>query len=181
MRDTTVAARYAKALFFVTEKRGETPRALEDLKGLAQVIDPTTRTGRFLLTPQVRLEDKREAVRNALRDKALPVVAVFVDLLLRKKRLTEFETIVSQFESLVEEAQGIQRARVSSAVALTDDETKRLVATLETVTKKTIRLTAEVDPSLIGGAQVRIGDRVIDRSAKTLLESIKARLSEVAV
>ena len=125
MRDTTVAARYARALFSVTEKRGETAQALDDLKGLAQVLDPEERTGKFLLTPQVRLEDKREVMRNGLRDKTLPVVALFVDLLLRKKRLTEFDTIVTEFEALVEEAQGIQRARVTSAVAFTEDEQSR--------------------------------------------------------
>lgn len=181
MRDTTVAARYARALFFVTEKRNETARALEDLQGLRKVLDPQGRTRRFLLTPQVRLVDKREVMRNGLRDKALLVVALFVDLLLRKKRLTEFDTIVTEFESLVEVSQGIQRARVTSAVPMSDGEITRLISTLEDVTRKKIKLSTEVDPSLIGGAQVRIGDRVIDRSVKTLLESVRAQLSEVSV
>lgn len=181
MRDTTVAARYAKALFFVTEKRSETERALEDLKGLELVTDPDTRTGQFLLTPQVRLEDKRTAMRAALRDQALPVVAVFIDLLLRKKRLAEFQQIVWEFEAMVEEAQGVQRARVSSAVGLTEAEEKRLITTLEALTNKKIRLSAEVDPNLVGGAQVRIGDRVIDRTVTTLLEAVRHQLSEVSV
>ena len=61
MKDTTVAARYAKALFIVTEKRGETAKALEDLKGLGQVLEPGTRVATFLANPETRLPDQIDA------------------------------------------------------------------------------------------------------------------------
>jgi F-type H+-transporting ATPase subunit delta len=108
-------------------------------------------------------------------------VVLFVDLLLRKKRLTEYETIVTEFEALVEKLQGVQRAHVVSAVPLTDAEQKRLHGELERHTKSKIRLTSEVDSGLIGGALVRIGDRVIDRSVATLLKAIEQQLSEISV
>ncbi len=181
MKDTTVAARYARALFMTTEKRTETAQALEDLKGMRQVLEPGARVRVFLATPHLRLQDKREALKTGLKGHVLPIVAVFLDLLLRKKRLGEFETIASEFQALVERAQGIQRAHVVSAVPLQDAETQTLQKTLESYTKKTIRLTAEVDPALLGGALVRIGDRVVDRTVKSLLEAIEQQLSEVSV
>ena len=181
MKDTTVAARYARALLIVTEKRGETPRALEDLKGLWEVCRPGTPVGRLLATPMVLLTDKRQALTQALESRVLRSVMLFLDLLLRKKRLHELEWIVAEFEALVEHQQGIQRATVTSAVPLTDAERDALHRELETITGKKIRLASGVDPRLVGGALVRIGDRVVDRSVLSLLAAIERQLMEASV
>ena len=181
MRDTTVAARYAKALFLVTEKRRETAQALKDLQALWEVVKPGTRVAGFLATPQVLLADKRRALEKTLEGRCLRSVALFLDLLLRKKRLAEMSEVVAEFQALVERAQGIQPAHVASAVALTDAETKRLHAALEKMTGKKIRLRATVEPELVGGALVRIGDRVFDRSVRTMLRRIHEQLHEVRV
>lgn len=181
MKDTTVAARYAKALFIVTQKRGETPRALGDLKALWDVVKPGGRVGQLLATPQLKLTDKRAALAKTLEGKCLRVVALFLDLLLRKKRLGEMEQIVPEFEALVEKSEGVQRALVTSAVALAPAEEKRLHQELERTTGLKIRMTLAVEPALLGGAQVRIGDRLVDRSVATLLDSIAKQLDEVSV
>jgi len=180
-QDTSVASRYAKALFLVTEKRKETVRALEDLKGLVDLLKPGSRIGGFLASPGVRPADKRALIQRGLEGKVSRTVLVFIDLLLRKQRLHGFETIVAEFEALVEKAQGIQRAQVTSAVPLTKPELERLHRELERSTKSKINLTTEVDPRLLGGALVRIGDHVIDRSVRTLLSSIEQQLMEVSV
>lgn len=181
MKNSHVAARYARALFLLTEKRGETVRALEDLKSMWEVLKPGTRVGALLMTPQVLLTDKRRVLLQVFEGKAVHSVVLFVDLMMRKKRLHELEDIVHEFEAIVEKQQGIQRALVVSATALNDGEIQRLHADLERRTKSKIKLTAEVDPSLVGGALVRIGDRVIDRSVRTLLEQLGRQLSEVTV
>ena len=181
MKDSNVAGRYARALFIVTEKRGETTRALEDLKRLWEMFRPGTRVGALLATPMVLLSDKRKVVKQALEGKAVASVVLFVDLLLRKTRLQQFETVVTQFEALVEKQQGIQRAYVTSAIALTPEELQRLHAELERTQGSKINLAADIDPRLLGGALVRIGDRVIDRSVKGLLEAIEHQLMEVSV
>ncbi|HEY3217367.1 MAG TPA: ATP synthase F1 subunit delta [Candidatus Eisenbacteria bacterium] len=181
MKETAVAARYAKAFFLVTEKRGETARALDDLKSTVEVLKPGTQGGQFLASPQVRLADKRKVLQQVLGARAGRSLVVFVDLLLRKKRLAELPLIGEAFEALVERAQGIQRATVVSAVPLTPAERDRLHRELERITGKHIRLAADLDPGLLGGATVRIGDRVIDRSVRTLLDSIARQLTEVSV
>ena len=181
MRDTTVAGRYARGLFILTEKRGETVRALEDLKGMGTLLQSGSRLANFLGSPGVRLSDKRSALQRGLEGKVARTVVLFVDLLLRKKRLPEFEMTVSEFEALVEKKQGIQRAHLVSAVPVTDGERARLHAELERHTRSKINLTSEVDTRLIGGALVRIGDHVIDRSVATLLKAIEQQLAEVSV
>lgn len=181
MKDTTVAGRYARALFIATERRGETVQALEHVKSMGEVLAPGTPVARALASPTMRPADKRQALRQAFGGRVLPIVAVFVDLLVRKKRLVEFPTIVTEFEALVEKAQGVQRAHAVSAVPLIPAELERLHRELESTTGKQIKLTTEVDPSLLGGALVRIGDRVIDRSVKSLLEALSERLYETSV
>jgi F-type H+-transporting ATPase subunit delta len=181
VKDSTVSARYARALFLLTEKRGETAHALEDLKGMGQALEPGSRAAALLATPQVLLADKRKALLEQLEGKVLRSVTLFIDLLLRKKRLNELPHIVHEFEAIVEKQQGIQRAQVVSAVPMTGAERDRLHAELERRTQSKIKLTAEVDPSLVGGALVRIGDRVVDRTVKTLLEQIERQLAEVSV
>ena len=181
MKDVGVAARYARALFIVTEKRSETARALEDLHALETVLEPGSRVGKMLTSPLVLLSDKRKVLLSVLEGKSLRSVALFIDLLLKKKRLGEFEIIVSEFEALVEKAQGIKRAQVVSAVPLMPDELDKLHAELERYTKSKIKLTSAVDPRILGGAYVRIGDRVVDRSVRTLLEQIEQELHEVSL
>ena len=78
--------------------------------------------------------------------------------------------MVVEFEALVERSQGIQRAHVASAVPLTSAELQRLHASSSATPARRSGSTSEVDPRLIGGALVRIGDHVIDRSVATLLQ-----------
>jgi len=181
VKDMTVAGRYAQALFIITEKRGDTVAALEDLKAVRDLLVPGSPTASFLAAPQVRLPDKRKMLSTALDGRANRSVAVFVDLLLRKKRLDLLDVITVDFEALVERLQGIRRAHVVSATPLADGERTRLLAALEKYTQSKVKLTAEVEPAVMGGAMVRIGDRVVDRTVRTLLDSIGAQLREVSV
>jgi F-type H+-transporting ATPase subunit delta len=134
-----------------------------------------------MASPMVLLSDKRRVLGQVMEGRGLRSVTLFIDLLLRKKRLRELQIILVEFEALVEHKHGIKRAQVVSAVPLTDDELKRLHAELERNTGAKIRLTTALDPDLIGGALVRIGDRVVDRTVKTLLEKIGQQLMEASV
>lgn len=181
MRDSAVAGRYARALFIITERRRETVGALEDLKSVRDMLTPGNNVWAFLASPQVRLADKRKLLGTVLEGRALRSVATFSDLLLRKKRLGLMPDVTTEYEALVETAQGIRRAHLVSAVPLGEADRARLHTTLESYTKSKVKLTSEVDASLLGGALVRIGDRVVDRSVRTLLEAIGAQLHEASV
>jgi F-type H+-transporting ATPase subunit delta len=190
MNDSSVSGRYARALFLLVEKQSAKAgipvlpaleQTLEELQGLVTLLAPATRAGRFLMDPQVSPADRRRVLDQALQGKALASVRVFADLLLRKKRLVLVHPICSEFQSIVERVKGLDRAVVVSAVALAADERDRLQRELEKVTGKKIVLETRVDASLIGGAYVRIGDRVIDRSVRNLLTSLSNQLYEVSV
>ena len=190
IKDASLAARYARALQILTEKQaaksGRAPipileQSLEELQGLAKLLAHGTRLGKFVLDPQISPHDRRRVLEQGLQGKVLPGVRVFADLLLRKKRLSIIDAITHEFQVIVERAKGLERATLVSAVPLVDAERKRLHAELERVTGKKVVLVAQVDASLVGGAYVRIGDRVIDRSVKNLLETLANQLYEVSV
>lgn len=190
IKDASVAARYARALQILTEKqatksgRAHIPlleQTLEELQGLAQLLAHGTRLGKFVLDPQISPADRRRVLEQGLQQRVLPSVRVFADLLLRKKRLVLLEAIAHEFQVIVERAKGLERAIVVSAVRLTDGERDRLHRELERLTGKKIVLESLVDASLVGGAYVRIGDRVIDRSVRSLLGSLAQQLYEVSV
>ena len=190
IKDASVAARYARALQILTEKQaakaGRAPiplleQTLEELQGLAQLLAHGTRLGKFVLDPQISPADRRRVLEQGLAQHVLPSVRVFADLLLRKKRIALLEAIANEFQAIVERAKGLERAMVVSAVRLTDGERDRLHRELERFTGKKIVLESLVDASLVGGAYVRIGDRVIDRSVRSLLGSLAQQLYEVSV
>ncbi len=180
-RENVAAERYARALFLVAERRGEIFEVLEDLKRLRALFAADPRLPRFLGSPFVPLERKRSLARDGLEARRLPVVADFLDLLLRKKRLPLFDATVDAFETRVRAWQGLQEAEVVSAVPLTEAEVGRLHTELERLTGLTIELARRVEPELLGGLYVRIGDRVIDRSVRGLLGSLEERLFEVSL
>ena len=190
IQDASVAGRYARALLILTDKQAAKAgqdrlalldRTLAELQGLATLVRAGTRAGAYLLNPQVSPADRRKLLEHGLQGKVLPSVRVFADLLLRKKRLSMIDAITHEFQAIVERAKGLARATLVSAVPLNDAERKRLHVELERVTGKKIVLVTQVDASLVGGAYVRIGDRVIDRSVKNLLESLANQLYEVSV
>ena len=190
IKDASVAARYARALQILTEKQAAKAgralippleQTLEELQGLAKLLAHGTRLGKFVLDPQIGPADRRRVLEQGLSGRVLPSVRVFADLLLRKKRLVLLGAIAHEFQVIVERAKGLERATVVSAVRLTDGERDRLHRELERFTAKKIVLESLVDASLVGGAYVRIGDRVIDRSVRSLLGSLAQQLYEVSV
>ena len=189
-QDSSIAGRYARALLLLTQRQsarsGEAllPRleqTLAELDSLASLTAPGTRLGAFLVDPQVSPMDRRKVLEQGLKGRAMPSVQVFADLLLRKKRLGITGSIAREFKAIVERAKGLERATVVSAVPLEKAEIQRLHAELERVTGKKIVLEQQVDPTVLGGAYVRIGDRVVDRTVSTLLEAIANQLYEVSV
>ncbi len=176
-RDVVIARRYAQALFLAARKKDAVAQVGADLSGVL-VID-TAQGGRirhFLEAPQVTAEQKLSVLEAGFRGQVHGLVVEFLKLLLLKKRLFHLRDIVEQFEHLVEEHQGIVRARVTTAVPLADAETAALVASLEESLHKKIHAVTNVDPSIIGGVVVKVGDRVADRSVARMLAVMKEQL-----
>ena len=189
-QDASIGGRYARALLLLTQrqaaKSGEPlvpvlERTLVELDSLAVLSAPGSRLGNFLIDPQISPAERRKVLEHGLKGRAMPSVQVFADLLLRKRRIGITRAVAHEFKAIVERAKGLERATVVSAVPLSEAEIRRLHGELERTTGKKLVLERQLDPALLGGAYVRIGDHVVDRSVKALLEAMANQLYEVNV
>ena len=119
---------------------------------------------------------KQEAVQKIFAGELSPMVLNFLHLLLDKQRISSLGEIVRQYENFSNEAQGIVVADVTTARSLSDSLGERLMAKLGEITGKTIKLRKHLDEKLLGGAVVRMGDRLIDGSLKSRMKALEAQL-----
>ena len=101
----------------------------------------------------------------------------FLKLLIRKRREDLLEECAREFRILLAAQANTADAEVSTAVPLTPEQETRLTESLQTLTGKTIKLTTQIDPTLVGGVVVRIGDTVMDGSVRGKLERLERQLS----
>jgi F-type H+-transporting ATPase subunit delta len=176
MREESVARRYAAAFFQQAHRSGDLARAGQELKTAADLIAATPMLRSLLGQPLVTEERKKQALRNALGDRVSGATLAFLNLLVDKRRANLLEHVQEEFARRLLEFQNIAHATAVSAVPLTPAQTAALERSLETRTGKDIELQTEVDPSLIGGILVRIGDTVLDGTVKGNLERLREQL-----
>ena len=173
-RDTS-ARRYAEAAFEVGTRDGtlETWRAELDASdarlGSEDVMD-------VLANPAIPIEQRAAAVTGLLAETASAPVQNLIQLLLRRGRIEQLPRVAAEFRRLDDRRQGITHATATSATALTPDEVRALGARLEQSTGGRVALDVQVDPSLLGGLVVRVGDRLIDGSVRGRLERLRNQL-----
>ena len=160
----TTARRYAEAAFQIAERDDATERWLEDLDAVIPVL-ADERIARVLQNPAVPLDARQRVLDASLADRPAPVRNL-VGLLLRRGRVDLLPLVAREFARLRDRRAGIVTAAVTSAAALEDDELRALTQRLEQMTGAQVRLETGVDPGIIGGLVVRLGDRLIDGSVR---------------
>ena len=178
MIGNVVARRYSKALVeVVAEREGDFDAVHAELRDLAGVIEGSRDLMRLLYSPSIRMEVKRGILEDLLSLAGLSdLAATFVRLLLEKGRLRYLPSVAETFEYLANERQGKVKVTVTSAAPLSAEEAERLKAGLEQATGKTVLIETVVEPPLIGGLVVRIGDRVLDGSIRHQLDVMRESL-----
>jgi F-type H+-transporting ATPase subunit delta len=171
-----VASKYARALFAEARERGRLERVTADMDALRAIPAEDRAFMDFLLSPEVLTESKLAFVGAVFSARTDPLVANFLRLLVDKGRIGLLPEIAVAFRGLVEEEQGVLRARVESAVPLAADQETRLKQDLDRLTGKQVVLEKAVVPSVLGGVVVHLGNRIIDRSLRRGLERLAAHL-----
>ena len=181
MRERKVAIRYAEALLIAAKDAGLVAGVAESYAGLLVTVAGNRDLATFLQAPQVPTQDKKALMKSVFGPRIEPLLLAFFDLLFDRNRLESFRDIGEVFAELVEADQGITRARVVTAVALPGDLETRLRAKLESVTGKTVILEKRVDPAVIGGVCVTLGDRILDGTVRTNLDRLRKTLGNAQV
>jgi F-type H+-transporting ATPase subunit delta len=176
---SSTARRYAEAAFEIAERDGTVEQWREQLDQLAVVLSDGQLVRR-LEDPAVPVEVRGEAIVGALGPDALAPVGNLVRLLLRRRRLEQLPRMAAEFRAIYNRRAGIVEATATSASALSDRDQAELQSRLVDIAGGRVELSLEVDPSLIGGITVRLGDRLIDGSVRGRLERLRHRLTASA-
>ncbi len=169
------AKRYAQAAFAIAQERGLIDRLGEELADIERALAGDDLLG-VLSHAKVSLAQKGQVVRQALS--GLSATAQNLLLVLVERRLLEMAPRVrSEYQRLLDEHHGRERVRVVSAVELDAQEQGQVSAFVRGLVKKEVALDSRVDPAVLGGLFLRVGDRLVDASARGRLEELRKRLA----
>ena len=175
-----VARRYAQAL----AEEAQSQSVLEDVDADVDLLAETLKGSRDLrlaLTSPVISHDKKKAVlEGVFGGKVSDLTTRFLALLVQKERDGQIPAVLDAYRQLRDDRLGVVEASVRTAKPLAPEQMTELQKSLEARAGKTVRMRYEIDPSLVGGLVVRLGDVVFDRSVKHQLETLRGQLAERA-
>jgi F-type H+-transporting ATPase subunit delta len=171
----SAARRYAEAAFQVAQRDGTVDAWRRELEDAATVV-AVPAIGHTLANPSVALDTRSASVEATLGKIASRPVLNLIQLMLRRGRIEDLPHVAAEFRRLDNAQKGITIATATSAAPLSGDELKALTQRLEAFTGGQIELDVHVDPSLLGGLVVQVGDRLIDGSVRGRLERLRNQL-----
>jgi len=179
--DMSAARRYAKALFNLARER-------ENLDAIADSLAVVTSTAQgspdlmtMLHHPLITKERKKELLAQVFGGEIQADVQNFLFLLVEKDRASIIPSVAREFARLTDEHRRVADAEVVSAVPLSQEQTSAIVNQLQTSTGYTIRLTTRVDETILGGLVIRVGDKLMDGSVVTRLQTMRDGLKQIKV
>lgn len=170
------ARRYAQAVFALALEGRSIDQWARDFDRLVEAIDNQD-FAVFLESPQVPESVKHHGVQTVLRD-ASELARNLVSVLVSHRQVRLMRDIREQFQQLVDDHQGMARAEIVTAVPLEGGQRARVAQELGKLIRKRVVSTERVDPGILGGLVARVGDRLIDGSSKTRLESMREALAQ---
>jgi F-type H+-transporting ATPase subunit delta len=174
-----VARRYAKALFALAKKAGKKAPAEygKDLEAFAAVLEASPDLLRVFANPVIAAEDKKAVLAGVVDKLGLkPNVVNFLSLLADKERLPIILEVAAYYRSLLDESEGVLRGQLVTAYALAEPRQDQIKTKLEKQSGKKLVLSFAVDPAILGGVLLKVGDKVLDASLRAQLEILKEQI-----
>ena len=168
---STIARPYAEAAFALARDRNELPVWSGMLRLLTQIVGDARVAG-ALDHPKLTAGDKESLLLSIAGDKLTREGRNFVRVLVEADRVGVLPQIRAHFEARKDEAEGVAKATIESAQPLSEAQLAGLTASLEKHFGRTIEATVSVNPELIGGARIVVGDKVIDGSVRSKLAAM---------
>ena len=168
---------YGQALFDAARESGRLTEVREQAEVIVSALEENPDFLRILTHPEITLPEKQAMVDGVFAGKTDSLIHGLISALLEKEHGLEIGNVLERFIDVALEAEKIGVAYVSSATELTDDQKARIrQKLLDTTDYVDMRVNYEVDPSLIGGLVIRLGDRVVDSSLSSKLGHLRQTL-----
>ena len=178
MVNQKLARRYAVAISMLAGEANVAARVGTDLGFLSGTLTEPGKVRDFFIAPVISRPDKERVLREVFDGKVHPIALHALLLLVRKRREVFLPAILDEYLELQRAAQGRERVTLESARPLESGEYKDLVRRLERIYGKTFEVSKVVNPELIGGVRLVMGDRRIDGSIAGRLQALARELSE---
>lgn len=172
MSDARIDA-YAKAIKEMAEAEGALERVVSELRDVKVSLESNEQLRSHLSDDLVPVEARQKTLEVLFGGKAHPLTTQFVGMVIGAGRGRDLGKIV---DAAASEVSGVGMAEVRSAVALSDDQQRRLTDALSRVVGGQVSLKVIVDPNVVGGLVATVGDKVIDGSVRNRVDQLKSRL-----
>ena len=182
MKDLLAANRYAQAFFETAKEKGQESSLLDELASFSAALKASPEIEKFLNNPAFDRASKKAVlgkIYGSQGNEAHKNLFRFLAVLMKKNRFTLIHEVAESFKRIVDEAKGIGQAEVLTAVPLEPKTEQELTAKLERLAGKKILIQKKVDPSIVGGVIVRLGNKVIDGSVGQKILFYKKELTKI--
>jgi F-type H+-transporting ATPase subunit delta len=174
-----IAQVYARSLFEVAEEAGKLDDVREQLGEIADALDSDRELQVFFFSPYFSTQEKSEGLDKAVTG-AEPIVLNFLKLLIEKHRMPAVFRIRRVYDSLWEDYNKLLPVEITSAVELDKNVVKHIGDRISEQTGRKVELSAHVEPDILGGIVVRVGNQVLDASIRRRLELLRRQISRAA-
>ena len=179
MINNAVARRYAHALFALAQEKNVIENTEKDLQLVNQAVANNDQLAEVLNHKLIPAENKKELCQQIFAAQISQITMNFLMLTIDKKRENLWPEMVVEYSKMADEAKNLHTAQVTSAVAMSQEDIQALEKRLSKVTGKNIKVNVEVDPSIMAGLIVKIGDEVMDGSVKKRLTMLQSNLKQI--
>lgn len=177
MKGTKAAPRYAKSLMDLAIEQNSLDRAYADMKMVDDICDKNREMRAVLKSPVIKGDKKIAIIESVFEGRLSPIVSGFIKIITQHRREYMLHEISDSFVKQYNYYKNISVAEITTAVKLSDETRKRLAESLRKSEGREVQIREKVDPSLIGGLIVRIGDRQYDGSISRKLHDLKKEFS----
>ncbi len=180
MREGNAASVFARALLEAARDADAVGVVRAELADFAHAFGESQALRSALSNPQIHATAKSRVVAS-LTEGCHPLVRNVLQVLLKRGRFTIVGGVRDEFESLVSAEDEVVRVGVTSAVELTETTRNKIAARVEAVTGRRVALETTIDPAIVGGLVLRVGDRIVDGSVRSRIRQLRRRLASADV
>ncbi len=172
-----IAEVYARALFEVAKEHGIVDETHDQLGQFAQALNDNRDLSVFFFSPYFSTEEKKDGLKRAVTG-AEPVFTNFLEALIERHRMPAIFRIRTRYEELWDAEHKLLPVQVTSAVKLDDDTVSSIGRRIGEQTGLEVELSSEVDPDILGGIVLRVGNFILDASIRNRLEQLRKQVAQ---
>ncbi len=179
MLDKSVAITYVNALLDIAAKKGQMEQIEKDLALVSDVITKYGKLEKILFHPSITRNEKKKLIKKIFGASASDLMVNFLHLLVDRRRERILGFLPAIYKETVDATKGVINARVTTVAPLTESQMNGLKKRLDMLTGKKVEIEVVLDPQILGGILIRVGNKMIDGSIAGRLKSLKTRLMEL--